>query len=342
LVFLLVPGAIPAGDAVVPEGFHEVVFSVSDLEGSVRFYRDVAGWEVVHRGRAGSGLADFWKLDDGQEIKEIVLANPGEDHGFLRLVAFPGAEQGQIRSSAQTWDTGGIFDVNVRVKDIHEKFGQLRKRGWQFYSDPLQFHFGPFVVWEALARGPDGIVIAMVERVEPPLEGWPNLREFSRIFNSTQIVRDFDRSRAFYEETLGFQVYLEHVGPSKEAGPNVLGLPHNLANEVPRRVVILSPDGTNSGSVELIGFDGLTGADFSEHAVPPNLGILALRFPVADLEAYRVRLAEHGVGPINGPSTVTLEPYGEVEILTVRAPEGAWLEFYQPPDAGGTGVEEDR
>jgi catechol 2,3-dioxygenase-like lactoylglutathione lyase family enzyme len=326
----------------MPEGFHEVVFSVSDLEGAARFYQDVAGWEVIHNGRAGSDLADLWRLDRDREIKEIVLANPGDDRGFLRLVAFPGADQRQIRSSAQTWDTGGIFDINVRVKDIHEKFAQLRKRGWQFYSDPIQFHFGPFVVWEVLARGPDGIVIAMVERVEPKLEGWPNLRELSHIFNSTQIVRDFDRSRAFYEETLGFQIYLEHVGPSKEAGPNVLGLPHNLAAEVTRRVVILSPDGTNSGSVELIGFDGLTGADFSEHAVPPNLGILALRFPVSDLEQFRERLVGRGAIPIAGPSPVRIEPYGTVDVMAVRAPEGAWLEFYQPPDASDTGVEEDR
>ena len=35
--------------------------------------------------------------------------------------------------------------------------------------------------------------------------------------------------------------------------------------------------------------------------------------------------------PIRAPSTVTIAPYGEVEIMTIRAPEGAWLEFYQQP-----------
>jgi hypothetical protein len=107
-------------------------------------------------------------------------------------------------------------------------------------------------------------------------------------------------------------------------------------------VVILSPDGSNSGSVELIAFDGVKGADFSERAQAPNLGILALRFPVADLDAYRKRLAEHGVTPVNGPSILPIEPYGEVEIMTIRAPEGAWLEFYQPlADARVTGAKEE-
>ncbi len=340
-MLLIAPGGAGADDAVMPEGFREVVFSVSDLEGSARFYREVAGWEVVVDGEASPGLAAHWGLAENQPISEVLLRNPGDDRGFLRLVAFPGAEQQQIRSNAQTWDTGGIFDVNVRVLDIHAKFTELRERGWMFYSDPIRFAFGPFVVWEVLAKGPDGVVIAMVERVQPPLEGWPNLRELSHIFNSTQIVRDFDSSLEFYRDKLGFEIYLEHQGPSQEPGPNVLALPHNLAAEITRKVVILSPDGTNAGSVELIGFAGLTGADHSEHAVAPNLGILALRYPVADLAAYRQRLSEHGVEPFKGPSTLTIEPYGKVEIMTIRAPEGALLEFYQPHGAGGTPAEEE-
>lgn len=334
LVTLIVPGAAIADDSVMPEGFHEVVFSVSDLEGAAKFYQEVAGWDVVSLAGGDAALAGHWGLAEDQIIRQALLKNPGDDRGFLRLVAFPGAEQKQMRSSAQTWDTGGIFDVNVRVLDIHEKFAELRDRGWQFYSDPIRFTFGPFVVWEVLAKGPDGVVFAMVERVQPPLEGWPNLREFSHIFNSTQIVADFSTSLEFYRDKLGFNVYLEHEGPSKEVGPNVLGLPHSLAAEIPRKVVILSPDGSNTGSVELIGFDGLAGADFSELATPPNVGILALRFPVADLVAYRQRLAAHGVEPIHGPAALTIEPYGEVEIMTIRAPEGAWLEFYQKTAVG--------
>jgi len=323
------PGFTNADDTAMPDGFHEAVVSVSDLEAAARFYQEVAGWEIIYLGSGNTELASHWGLGPDQVIREALLKNPGADRGYLRLVNFPGVERRQIRSAAQSWDTGGIFDVNVRVLDIDAKFSELRRWGWQFYSEPVRFEFGPFVVREVLAKGPDGIVFAMIERVQPPLEGWRNLREFSNIFNSTQVVRDFDSSLVFYRDTLGFTVYLEHEGPSEDPGPNVLGLPHNLATEIPRRLVILSPDGSNAGSVELISFVGAAGADFSDHAVPPNLGILALRFPVADLEGYRKRLAERGVEPIRGPSTITIEPYGEVEMMTISAPEGAWLEFYQ-------------
>ncbi|MEE4271735.1 MAG: hypothetical protein V2I67_08675 [Thermoanaerobaculales bacterium] len=45
--------------------------------------------------------------------------------------------------------------------------------------------------------------------------------------------------------------------------------------------------------------------------------------------------------PVNGPSTITMAPYGEFEIMTIRSPEGAWLEFYQQIDAGAPSVEEE-
>ena len=314
-------------------GFLETLFSVRDLDAAVELYRQVAGWEVVHRGSAGADLSRFWHLDPGVEIEEALLRNPGDEQGLLRLVRFSGVEQRLIRPGAQTWDTGGIFDVNVRVKDVHAKLEELRRFGWLAYSEPVEFRFGKFVVREVLARGPDGIVLAMIERVEPPLEGWPSLREFSYVFNSTQIVRDFDAAFSFYVHQLGFRVYLEHEGASREPGSNVLGLPHNLTTEIPRKVAILSPKGDNFGSVEILSFEGAEGSDFAQHATPPNLGHLTLRFPVTGLDAYLEQLAFRGVEPISGPSKVEIAPYGSVRAVVIRAPEGAWLEFVELPAA---------
>ena len=316
-------------------GFKEAVFSVRDLDAAVEVYRAVAGWEVVHRGDAGEDQARFWHLDPGQKIEEALLRNPGDDEGLLRLVRFPGAEPRLIRPGAQTWDTGAIFDVNVRVLDVHEKLAELRAHGWLSYSEPIEFRFGKFVVREVLARGPDGIVLALIERVEPALEGWDNLRHFSHIFNSTQIVRDFDRSFDFYTRQLGFKVYLEHEGPSREAGPNVLGLPHNLAPEIPRRVAIVSPRGDNFGSVEILSFEGAAGADCSGRASAPNLGHLSLRFPVADLDAYLEQIRARGVEPSSGPAELQVAPYGTVRAAIVQAPEGGWLEFIDLPSDPG-------
>ena len=142
-------------------------------------------------------------------------------------------------------------------------------------------------------------------------------------------MRDFRASFDFYVEDLGFSVYLEHEGASPEAGPNILGLPHNLTAKIPRKVAILSPHGPNLGSVELLSFEGATGADFSATAVPPNRGILMLRFPVADMDALLHRFQDRGIQPVAGPASLELQPYGRLRAVAVRAPEGAWLEFLE-------------
>ena len=328
----LLPLSVLAEDASHPwisGGYTEAVFNVSDIQSHIRFYESVAGWEVVHRGDVERPLIDAYGLPASVTATEAVMANPGTDRGFIRLVDFAGIEQVQMRSNAQPWDTGGWFDVNARVADMDAKFREFQSNDWQAVSDPVEFSFGPFVVEEWLARGPDGIVIAMIERKQPPLEGWPHLRELSRLFNATQVVSNVPAAQSFYADKLGFRVYLEHSGPSPEPGPNVLGLPNNLAAEISRDVVILHPTGINDGSIELLAFEGLTGTDFAERSTPGNLGIFTLRFPVSDMDGFHDHVREQRIDVALSPTRASLLPYGTGRIMAVRGPGNVWLEFYE-------------
>ncbi len=328
LIGLLVT-QLATAESLVTGGYQEAVFSVSDADEWIETFEQVAGWEVLHDGDSDRNLLAAWDLLESASAREVVLGNPGTERGYVRLIQFDGVEQQQIRSSAQSWDTGGWFDVNSRIVSMDRKFAELQARDWQAASDPVEFSFGPFVVKEWLARGPDGIVIALIERVQPPLEGHPHLREMGRLINATQIVTDIEAARDFYMNKLGFQSYLEHVGPSKEPGPNVLGLPHNVAAEVTRHVSILHPHKINEGSVELIEFDGAKGTDFSARAVPPNFGVLMLRFPVADIDAFAAHIASEGIEVVMPPRAVSLAPYGDVILMAVRGPDGVWIEFFE-------------
>ena len=109
----------------------------------------------------------------------MLIGNPGTERGYLRVVGLDGVESELIRPAPHSWDTGGIFDVNVRVWEIEDRLEELRRQGWDAHSEVVRFTFGPFVVKEVLARGPDGVTIAMIERLEPPLEGWPHLKRLS-------------------------------------------------------------------------------------------------------------------------------------------------------------------
>jgi len=309
-------------------GFQEVVLSVQDIETWKTFFTNAAGWELRHEGSIDGRLNEYWDLPDGVAITEALMANVGTETGFVRLVSISGAERAVIRSNDQSWDTGGIFNFNMRVKDMAAAREELEALGFQASTDPTEFTFGPFRVKEWIVRGPDGVRFALIERIEPVLEGWPNLRKFSRAFNSTQVVADIDSTLAFYRDKLGMEIYLENVGASAEEGPNVLGLPHNLTTQIPRTVYILHPDGLNEGSVEILSFDGAAGRDFSDRAVPPNRGILGLRFPVNDWNGFLERLSEKEIPIVAGPTALELKPYGIVNIVAIQSPEGAWLEFF--------------
>lgn len=328
-VFFCLFATASTAESLVSAGHQEAVFSVTDADAWVEFFEDSAGWTVLHDGAADNAIIAAWELPGTASAREVVVGNPGTERGFVRLIQFAGVEQQQIRSNGQSWDTGGIFDVNSRILDMEKKFAELQRNGWQAAADPVEFSFGPFVVKEWLARGPDGIVIALIERVQPPLEGHPHLREMGRLINSTQIVADIEVARDFYMNKLGFKTYLDHSGPSENEGPNVLGLPHNIAARIPRHVSILHPQGSNEGSVELLQYDGLTGADFSERAVPPNLGILMLRFPVDDMSAFVAHVEKQDIEIAMPVTEVELPPYGRTKLMAIRGPGGEWLEFFE-------------
>ncbi len=320
--------ALAAKDVPEIGGWRETLLSVRDLAGWEQVMIEVGGWEVMSRGQADARLHAAWELPADASIDEVLMRNPGTATGYIRFLRFNNVEQQQMRSNGQTWETGGIFDINVRVTDLAARFAELQARDWQSFGDPVRFTFGPFVVREWLGRGPDGIVFALIQRDAPPLEGWPHLKRFSRSFNSTQIVRDMQASLHFYTDVLGFKLYVETQGPSDTPGPNVLGLPHNLVTEISRHTVIVHPTGENEGSVELIEFDGLTGRDFAPLAKPPNLGVLALRFPVKGLDTLATKLEASGFEP-QARARVSITPYGEVELLAIIGPNGEWLEFYE-------------
>ena len=313
-------------------GFREVVILVQNLDNQIQFYQEVGGYSFQHRGKADQSLNKLWGLPDDQPIEEAYLINRGDSTGFLRLVRVGGLpNQELMRPSVQCWDTGGIFDLDIRVKNIEHMYQKMTRYAWIPASLPHRYQFGKFDVSEILMRGSEGVALALIQRHNPVLEGWPNLRDFSYVFNSTQIVKDFDAAVAFYQQKLGFKIYMKTEALSTEPELNILGIPRNFVQKIKRKVAILSPQGDNVGSVELIHLEGFEGEDFSERTKPQNLGIFALRFPVKDLEAYKNQLTKQGIKNLTIHS-VLLKPYGQTNMMVVSSPEGAWLEFFEKKD----------
>lgn len=311
-------------------GFSESVAIVSNLGDRVRRWCDLAGWEAGSAASVDRALLAAWGLPDIASAEEIYCTPPGTTRGGLRLVGITGCEQGDVRPNPQPWDCGGVLDLNVRVSAMQRRDEQFRRDGWRGPSNPVAWMFGDKLVSEWLTIGPDGLAFALIERLDPPLPKNQRPQRIGPIFNSSQVVSDMEASLAFYEETLGFTRFLHIRQPLlTEPGENPLGIPHNLVCELETEIAILSPGGDMDGSVELIKMHGLQGRDFSALSRPPNLGLLGLRFPVADVEALAGKLHSQGQGLCYEPIEVEIPPLGRCKMLGLQAPEGAWLEFYQ-------------
>lgn len=312
-----------------PEGFSEAGISTSNLDAWVDFLEQVGGYRKIWAGDSSESLKGLWGLTSQAVMRECLMGCPGTDAGYIRLYELDGIDQAEIRRDAFSWDSGGIFDLDIRVPRVMDYVDRLHALGWSDFSPQVDWPFGELQVREWLTTGPDAVVLALIQRLAPPLEGFDKLNGFSHVFNSSQIVADMDRALDFYRR-LGFQKVLHHEGPLGGRGGEVLGLQASEAPVTPIDLVIIHPQGTMAGSVELVAYKDREGRDLSGLAHPANLGLNLLRFPVGNLRTYALELEAEGIELTSGGIVSTrLEPFGETELLAVQTPDGAWLEFYQ-------------
>jgi len=314
---------------IKPGGFTEVGLSTADLDGWVDVLTSVGGYKEVWRGETPASTRPLWGLAPESSVQECLLGRPGFGTGFIRLYRFKAPEQVEIRRDMMPWDSGGIYDLDIRVASVPAFVDRLESRGWQSFAPPADWTFGQVQVREWLVRGPESVTLALIERLAPRMEDIDALDGFSHIFNSTQIVSDMQRSADFYYK-LGFIDVVHLEGPLPGRGGELLGLSPAEAPTTPVDLLIVHPEGVMDGSVELITIANRKSRNAGPRALPHNLGLNLLRFPVSNLQAYMTQLEQLGLLPADTQAVSTrIEPFGETQIFALRTPDGAWLEFYQ-------------
>jgi catechol 2,3-dioxygenase-like lactoylglutathione lyase family enzyme len=316
------------GSGALDDGFHEATAIVLDVDASVARLCGALGYELLWRGKASSGALDLMGLDPGVPGEEALIGDPARARGFIRLFAFPGRMSGVMRDGAQPWDIGGIFDINIRalrpIKPVHEA---MTRAGFCAFAPITAFHFAGMDVKEVVDRDADGLAIALIERIAPPLTGFEAARgPASFVFNSSQIVPSLAAARAFAVDALGWTPVAE-ASWVHENGLNCMGFPPDVARTRRLKVAIFQAQGRNVGSVEFIEFEGES-LDFSS-AAPPDRGWAALRFPMTDVVGFIARAAAYGCTTLP-PRVVTMQPYGQVKSAVAITPWGARLEAYRP------------
>ncbi|MCB2106760.1 MAG: hypothetical protein KDE14_03615 [Rhodobacteraceae bacterium] len=314
-------------------GLREYVLSVFDFERIVTPMVEVGLFTRRDLPDAPPGQWAAWNVPaDCTRIEQVYIEPMGSKagEGGIRLVKFHGTKQRVMRSSQRSWDTGGLFDVDVMTPDVDSAYRKLQRYGWSANGEPVDYTEANLHVRQVVANGPDGFRLAMIQRYSPPATNLIAGATMSPIHGGVHMVRDYDVSRRYLLDTLGWSARLEFVIDNQaEPGADVLGLPLPMALTAVRRIGMFSGPG-GGGGIELIHTVDMYGVDFAEHCVAPNVGLLCQRFPVANAEKYAAEIAARGGAIYAPPSRYEIAPIGEVTAFAVRTPDGAILEFYQP------------
>lgn len=143
-----------------PDALHHTSLTVSDLDQSLRFYRDLLGLEVVmEQEKRGGYLAKITGYRDAH-VRMAQLAIEGQGHR-LELFQYltPGGELTPVEPR-----NVGMTHVCFLVEDLHAVYERLLSVGVDFYSEPIELESGAnrggYAVY---LRDPDGITIELFQ-----------------------------------------------------------------------------------------------------------------------------------------------------------------------------------
>lgn len=331
-VALIAPG-VSAVEPVTTMPWREAVISVTDPDVTARFFKEIGGYEELGRGQLSTTEVAAWGLSPGAGGEYLLLRAPmGGDVGHVRLVTFINAgRRVPMRPGARAWDTGCYFSLMIRVKDMQSIYDDAIGLGWWTETPITPLQFGESDLRVVIYRGPDGIQVQTYDRLSPPLPA--EIPEFERMtapFNVMQMVADRDAAYEFVTQILGFATFFNgEPYTDKTPTPSPIGIPLNLTTSVPYRAGIVYPVPGEFGRMEMIEIMGLDGFDYSLQCDAPNLGILAIRYPVTDAPAAKERILARGGQLWRDIARVEVGGLGVVRLFSVKTPDGAIVQFFE-------------
>lgn len=320
-------------EPVTNKPWREAVISVTDPDITARFFKEIGGYEELGRGSLSASAVAAWGLAREARGKYLLLRAPmGGDFGHVRLVSFDNAgTRKPMRPGARAWDTGCYFSMMIRVKDMQSIYDDAIRLGWWTETPITALQFGESDLRVVIYRGPDGVQVQTYDRLSPPLPAAiPVFDRMTAPFNMMQMVADRDVAYDFFTQVLGFDTFYKGKPyTAKTPTPTPIGIPLNLTTSVPYRAGIVYPVAGEFGRMEMIEVMGLDGFDYSHQCEAPNLGILAVRYPVDDVEQAKATILERGGAIWRDVSGAELGELGEVKLFSVKTPDGSIMQFFE-------------
>jgi glyoxylase I family protein len=133
--------------------------TVSDLERSLSFWRDVLGFELSHRAHHKGELASEATGVPGAEISIAVLKAPGHKIELLEYLAPPDRKHVDLRAC----DVGSVH-VAFTVDNLDAVLSVIAASGWKAVGKPQTLQSGPNAGKRVVyVRDPDGTTIEFMQ-----------------------------------------------------------------------------------------------------------------------------------------------------------------------------------
>ena len=120
---------------------HHLGLTVSDIERSIEFYRDLLGMELI--GRRPSVTADYVAKQTGYDSVELNVASFRVSSGSkqsLEVVQYM-SHAGEPSDGAT--NRAGNSHLCLLIDDLRAGYDDLQSRGVRFKSDPVEISAGP-------------------------------------------------------------------------------------------------------------------------------------------------------------------------------------------------------
>ena len=133
-------------------------FTVSDVERSLTFYRDLLGMELISLAERDPEFAEKITGIPGAHLKSAYLQAPGHRLELIQYLSPPGK-----KLDTRTHNVGSAHLAFI-VEDLRRLYADLKAKGVQFKSPPMEVPAGPnrgnLAVY---CTDPDGITLEFIQ-----------------------------------------------------------------------------------------------------------------------------------------------------------------------------------
>ena len=308
-----------------------VTIGVSDLESSLRLFRDVMAFDIEREYEASSELLIAWRLPAGTACRIAELSCAGYPEGRVRLAEFDPQASTRVRDDHQGSDSAtdvGVKAIDFYVRPPMERWvALLEQAGCVPRSRPIRWEIGGFESEELNISGPDGYPILLMIGWRHPgttMRDWDPSKPFSEVATTSVVCGDLDRTRHFYGEVLGLEKLSddEVTDEYRSLANTLTGVPDGTRV----RLTLYAGSDEPSGKLLLVHFYEASTRRLDGRMRPGNLGASMFTHATDDLDGLHGWLVEAESTVLTRPTHV---PEFDGRLMLATGPNDELFEFVE-------------